>query len=717
MPFCGACNSFIIGGGKSEDGKRYCNDKCLEHGRTINYVGDIPDEIVAQRAWQMRDATCPRCGGPGPVDYVGSRQVISVIILTRTSDTTVFGCKRCGNRTTIQSTAISMLTGWWGFPWGLIMTPIVVVSNIVSLLQPSPLGPSATLLEAAKLDMAAQLRHRVEAGPQASPLSSLSASDDFASDFPTVQAAVPSSPQPGNYQPTHYADAAYTPAATSGLAITSLVLSLISIFAFCLMGLSLFTSIVAVATGHMALKQIKRSHGQLTGDGMAITGLVIGYVMLLLSVTWVAILVISLSQADPRVRRNVPQRPFPGLEAHDPNPPAQPVLPKILQPPKFEPPAVRPNSDRFEPSFPAPMTPAPLPKTPPLHDPFEPPVSPMPPGARDVMKTNPFDPPPRRPAARPPAVAKANPEEDITDPNVVHVFSNMGWTVKSLAFSPDKRFLVAGKLDAKLIVLDLTTGEQVFEINDLQNEMSQVTSVAFSRDGKRIIAAGYKGAIASWAINDAGQLSDKQALASQAKHVQTLVVSPASGFLISGSSRGQLLWQPIVSPGAPNSRQIEALPRAVLAIHLPKSGLKAIASDGQSLVAVDLKTAKLLGERKLQKAYPHAAAFSSDGSRLAITSGYEINVFNTATQSHELKIDTDHDIQWSVGFMPDGKRIYSGGRGRITFWDAESGEPTARLNAGGVISIKTIVVSDDSQWLATIPEAAAQTLRVFKIPD
>lgn len=116
MPFCGACNSFIIGGGKSEGGKRYCNNRCLELARTSNYAGDIPDEIVATRAWQMRDETCPQCAGPGPLDFHRSQQVISVLILTRTSNKTVYSCKRCGNRRALQATAVTLLTGWWASP-------------------------------------------------------------------------------------------------------------------------------------------------------------------------------------------------------------------------------------------------------------------------------------------------------------------------------------------------------------------------------------------------------------------------------------------------------------------------------------------------------------------------------------------------------------------------------------------------------------------------
>ena len=59
--------------------------------------------------------------------------------------------------------------------------------------------------------------------------------------------------------------------ASSGLAIASLILGLLS---FCP---NLLTAISAVICGHLALERIKRSEGILSGRGMAIAGLALGY--------------------------------------------------------------------------------------------------------------------------------------------------------------------------------------------------------------------------------------------------------------------------------------------------------------------------------------------------------------------------------------------------------------------------------------------------------
>ena len=62
---------------------------------------------------------------------------------------------------------------------------------------------------------------------------------------------------------------------TSALAVVSLVFGIAS---WCV--LPLVGAIVAVVCGHLARAEIRRSQGQIEGDGLAVVGLVLGYVQL-----------------------------------------------------------------------------------------------------------------------------------------------------------------------------------------------------------------------------------------------------------------------------------------------------------------------------------------------------------------------------------------------------------------------------------------------------
>ena len=91
---------------------------------------------------------------------------------------------------------------------------------------------------------------------------------------------------------------------SSGLAIASLVLGILSLTCF-----YLFTGIPAVICGHIAHSRIKRSGGALEGSGLALAGLITGYIGIALSVVIVpllaAIAIPNFVKARDTAQRNV----------------------------------------------------------------------------------------------------------------------------------------------------------------------------------------------------------------------------------------------------------------------------------------------------------------------------------------------------------------------------------------------------------------------------
>ena len=63
-----------------------------------------------------------------------------------------------------------------------------------------------------------------------------------------------------------------SPRQTSTLAIVSLIFGVLSWIVIPLLG-----SLVAIITGHMARAEIRREPERLDGDGMALAGLILGY--------------------------------------------------------------------------------------------------------------------------------------------------------------------------------------------------------------------------------------------------------------------------------------------------------------------------------------------------------------------------------------------------------------------------------------------------------
>ncbi|MBE9608424.1 DUF4190 domain-containing protein [Chitinilyticum piscinae] len=80
-------------------------------------------------------------------------------------------------------------------------------------------------------------------------------------------------------------------ARNSTLAIISLVAGILQLFCCCL------GSIVAVVCGHLARSEIRKGDGQVLGDGMAMAGLILGYIGLVCSLLYFALILVGVMVA------------------------------------------------------------------------------------------------------------------------------------------------------------------------------------------------------------------------------------------------------------------------------------------------------------------------------------------------------------------------------------------------------------------------------------
>jgi len=97
--------------------------------------------------------------------------------------------------------------------------------------------------------------------------------NDLPTPPPTIE--VPQLPPPVEpaYTPTNYTGSTQVSVPTNALAIVSLIASILS-----WLGLFGIGGIVGLVTGVMARNEIKRSSGTQSGDGLALTGIVLGAV-------------------------------------------------------------------------------------------------------------------------------------------------------------------------------------------------------------------------------------------------------------------------------------------------------------------------------------------------------------------------------------------------------------------------------------------------------
>jgi hypothetical protein len=158
MAACGACNTTILFGGVRDGNERYCNSDC--HGRAYlaAVAQRIPRDVLREHTASVYRGMCPRCQGPGPVDVHTSYRVWSALFVTSWRSVPRISCARCGRKAQIGDAAFSLVLGWWGFPWGFIVTPLQIARNVGAMIRTNPMTvPSADLERMVGILLASQL--------------------------------------------------------------------------------------------------------------------------------------------------------------------------------------------------------------------------------------------------------------------------------------------------------------------------------------------------------------------------------------------------------------------------------------------------------------------------------------------------------------------------------------------------------------------------------
>jgi hypothetical protein len=157
MAKCGYCGATIVFGGSRIGDQRYCNAACAQRGKFLALSRQLPDAVVNQQVLAVFQGRCPKCGGSGPVDVHTSYKVYSFLILTRWVNTPQVSCRPCGVKKQMAGAAISLFLGWWGFPWGLIMTPVQIGRNLAGAFSSAdPARPSDKLERLVRVNIAAK---------------------------------------------------------------------------------------------------------------------------------------------------------------------------------------------------------------------------------------------------------------------------------------------------------------------------------------------------------------------------------------------------------------------------------------------------------------------------------------------------------------------------------------------------------------------------------
>lgn len=497
---------------------------------------------------------------------------------------------------------------------------------------------------------------------------------------------------------------------TCSLATISLALGALSPLLICVCGLSLLSSLAAVVTGHVALAKIRGSAGKLAGQGMAIAGLVLGYVFALLSVVVIALFLPPFLQGINNARerelaeRNPAQRtemtrPNPWVDSpvSPPDPPEAPSFPIQPEEGNDEDPATidgvelggRPgksDDDRSptEGRKPGDASSLPVAKS----------------GAKEVERS-------KR------SVATSGPQ-GLDRERVLQQFPDLGWNVTAMEFSSDGQSLMLGKLDSSLILFDVRSGRRIVDAKRVA-DLDQVTAIRDAGVVGQWWLGDQSGKIALVQVDETNQLR-AMPIAQLGQHGQAITClawDRQSGLLVSGGKDKQLIGHDLKGP----PRLLATLKGPVQAVRLLSELGPIVATDGKEVLWIDREKFVVTRRVELGSGYCHSADISADGARVICSEGSSLRVWQVEDgTSKELSVKGS-GIHWTVRFGQGGVQALSGGRGVVHLWDLNRGAHLGEIRLGSVLYVQTLALSHDGESFAAVPSAAGQTAYVFRLVE
>ena len=158
MAGCLYCSTTILFGGTTDKAGRFCGERCLQSYYLLQRAQSVPYRMVQQKMLAMHQGRCPMCGGRGPVDVHRAYRVASGLFVTKWTNIPKVCCRKCGRKSQLAAIGYCLALGWWGLPWGILVTPLQMARNLKAMLGgPRRSKPSAELERLVRVGLATRI--------------------------------------------------------------------------------------------------------------------------------------------------------------------------------------------------------------------------------------------------------------------------------------------------------------------------------------------------------------------------------------------------------------------------------------------------------------------------------------------------------------------------------------------------------------------------------
>ncbi len=287
-----------------------------------------------------------------------------------------------------------------------------------------------------------------------------------------------------------------------------------------------------------------------------------------------------------------------------------------------------------------------------------------------------------------------------SDQTSVEMLQGHEGNVTSIAFSPNGKTLASGSDDNTIRLWDAMTGQP---LGELFGHEFAVTSVAFSPDGKTLASGSFDDTIRLWDIATVEPL--REPLRGHESTVTSVAFSPDGKTLASGSFDDTIrLWD--TSTGQPMGEPLRGHEDNVTSVAFSPDGntLASGSADG-TIGEWVIETGEPLGEPlRGHDGTVTSVVFSPDGMMLASgSSDGTVRLWGTDTGLARGEPLRRHASPvTSVAFSPDGKTLASGsGDATICMWDIATGQPLGEPLRGHKDNVTSVAFSPDGYILAS----------------
>ena len=270
------------------------------------------------------------------------------------------------------------------------------------------------------------------------------------------------------------------------------------------------------------------------------------------------------------------------------------------------------------------------------------------------------------------------------------------------AFSPDGKVLATGGTDGVVRLWDMAQRCEAGSLvsSRLSEDLPRpVLFVASSSDGTKI-ASAHQGD-PNVRVRDAETGRVLLILKGHEKDVSSVAFSPDGKCLASASCDGTVrLWD--AESGAA-LKSLEGHSDWVLAVAFSPDG-KTLASGGRDKTVRlwQISDGKMIASLEGHSGLVRSVAFSPDGTKLATASADQtVQIWDAKTNVCKAVLKAVEGMSGAIAFSPDGKTLAGGGKtGVVTLWEAATGKVSATLDGQGE-AVWCLVFSPQGNTLAT----------------